>query len=128
MTSTDSGTDQASAKQIRIGLQIRRFPESEWVGSRLSHGRRKETSAAHHFGSERRLPALRALIFRSDDPRWTPKSGDSLVGRLGLNLPSGFQAQGFDTVYRDDMFDPTYGEEGETWLIGESAGRPRERT
>lgn len=58
----------------------------------------------------------------SHDERWTPKSNDSLAGRLGLSLPSGFEEQGFDTFSRDDTFDPPRIDDGEVWLVGE-AGR-----
>lgn len=56
----------------------------------------------------------------SNDERWTPKPSDSLIRRLGLRLPSGFEEQGFNAFTRDDTFDPPYIEEGETWLIGEA--------
>ncbi|MGQ3040277.1 MAG: DUF3916 domain-containing protein [Brevundimonas sp.] len=53
------------------------------------------------------------------DERWTRKLGEGLVSRLGLSLPTGFEERGFDTLSRDDTFEPPYVEEGETWLIGE---------
>lgn len=58
----------------------------------------------------------------SDDYRWTRKSGGSLVDRLGLSLPVGFEELGFDTYSRDDSVDPPFIEEGEIWLIGEFKG------
>lgn len=67
------------------------------------------------------LDDLAAFCARdSDDDRWTLKPSDSLVRRLGLSLPRGFEEQGFDTFNRDNTFDPPFIEEGETWLIGEA--------
>lgn len=57
-----------------------------------------------------------------DDERWTRKSSDSLVGRLGLRLPPGFEEQGFDTFTCDATFNPPYIALGETWLVGEAGG------
>jgi hypothetical protein len=55
----------------------------------------------------------------SEEQRWTPRSDQSLVDELKLSVPSGFSVRGFDTVNRDDTFDPPFVETNQTWLIGE---------
>jgi hypothetical protein len=55
----------------------------------------------------------------TEEQRWSAISNTSRVDQLGLAIPQGFTARGFDTIYRDGTFDPPYVEAGETWLIGE---------
>ena len=51
-------------------------------------------------------------------PDWTPLEGESLVGRLGLQLPAGFLERGFKTIQITNWQPPT--EEGELWILCEA--------
>jgi hypothetical protein len=58
---------------------------------------------------------------QSEAQTWTPLGADqSLLTRLGLTLPEGFEETGFHTVSRDASMDPPYDhEEGEIWVYAE---------
>ena len=55
----------------------------------------------------------------AEEQRWTAASDSHGLDQLGLTIPAGFTVRGFNTIDRDDTFDPPYVEIGETWLIGE---------